>query len=423
MWEWFIANGVWILIAIVVGIILFYFLRHWASRAVQKLVPKQWQEQLKGTQKAVTWVIIGIGGVILALAVAGVIVSRYGVDISPALDTVSGWLLEHGIRILVIIGLAYLFYRIAKAVTPRILERFVTVRGKGRRARSEHAKRAQTLSSAINQVITIFIVVIAIFMILSEIELDITPLLAGAGVAGIAIGFAAQHFIRDLIAGFLIISENQFDVGDVIKVADVIGGVEEVNLRRTLLRDLDGILHIVPNGEIRVASNYTMMWSRANLNISVAYKEDLDRVMAIIRRVWEETADDPQWGPQLISRTPWILRVNEFGDSGIEIKVVGDTKPMMQWNVMAELRRRIKRVFDEQGIEIPWPHVKLYMGESEASGGLTCGACSAVNPPGSKFCSHCGAKLSPPKVERGIASMGPPKAKRGKAPMGGLGEE
>jgi len=411
MWEWFVANGLWILLAVVVGVILFYLLRRWAYRVVGKLVPKQWQEQTKGTRKAITWVIIGVGGVILALAVAGVVVSRYGVDISPALDAVSGWLLAHGIRILVIIGLAYLFYMIIKVLAPPILERWVKTRGTGRRARAEHVKRAQTLSSVVTQAAAIFIVIIAIFMILSEVGLDITPLLAGAGVAGIAIGFAAQNFIRDLIGGFLIIFENQFDVGDVIKVADVIGGVEEVNLRRTLLRDLDGILHIVPNGEIRVASNYTMMWSRANLNISVAYKEDLDRVMAIIRRVWEETADDPEWGPQLISRTPFILRVNEFGDSGIDIKVVGDTKPMMQWNVMAELRRRIKRVFDEEGIEIPWPHVKLYMGESQASGGLTCRACSGVNPVGSKFCAHCGAKLTPPKVERG------------KAPMGGLGEE
>jgi small-conductance mechanosensitive channel len=366
MWDWFLANGVWILIAVVAGFILFYFFRHWVYRLIEKLFPGQWQEQLGGAQKALTWVIIGIGAVILALAVAGVVISRYGVDITPALDAVGAWLLSHGVRILVIIGLAYLFYMIVKALSPLILERLVKARGKGRRARSEHAKRAQTLSSVVTQGAAIFIVVVALFMILSEVGLDITPLLAGAGVAGIAIGFAAQNFIKDLIGGFLIIFENQFDVGDVIKVADVTGGVEEVNLRRTLLRDLDGILHIVPNGEIRVASNYTMMWSRAHLDISVAYKEDLDRVMAVIRRVWEETAEDPIWGPKFISKTPWLLRVNEFGDSGIDIKVVGETKPMMQWDVMGELRRRIKRVFDEEDIEIPWPHIKLYMGDKPA---------------------------------------------------------
>jgi small-conductance mechanosensitive channel len=418
MWEWFMANGVWILLAVAAGFILFYFFRHWVFGLVQKLFPDQWGEQLEGTRRVLTWVIIGIGAAILALAVAAVVVSRYGVDITPALDTVGAWLLSHGIRILVIIGLAYLFYMIVKALAPPMLERLVKSRGRGRRARSEHAKRAKTLSSVLIQAAAILISIIALFMILSEVGLNITPLLAGAGVAGIAIGFAAQSFIKDLIAGFLIIFENQFDVGDVIKVADVIGGVEEVNLRRTLIRDLDGILHIVPNGEIRVASNYTMMWSRANLNISVAYKEDLDRVMAVIRRVWEETADDPIWGPQIIAKTPWILRVNEFGDSGIDIKVVGDTKPMMQWEVMGELRRRIKRAFDDQGIEIPWPHVKLYMGDKPADGGLICAACSGPNPPGSKFCAHCGAKLT----AKPTPEPTPPKTERGKPPTGKPGE-
>jgi len=395
MWEWFIDNGIWIAIAVAGALILFFLLRHWAPRAIGKLVPKQWREQLKGTQRVVTWVIIGIGGAILALAVAAVVISRFGVDISPALEAVGGWMLEHGILLLVIIALSYLAYKIAKLVTPKIVNRYVTSRGKGRRARAEHAKRAETLSGGITQIIAIFIILIALFMILSEIGMDITPLLASAGVAGIALAFAAQNAIRDLISGFLIISENQFDVGDVVKIADKTGLVEGVNLRRTLLRDLDGILHIVPNGEIKVASNYTMSWSRAHLNISVAYKEDLDRVMAVIRRTWEEMASEPQWEPKLISKTPWLLRVDEFGDSGIVIKVVGETKPMSQWDVMGELRRRIKRVFDEQGIEIPWPHVKLYMGDKPAGGDLTCGACSQVNLPGSKFCSHCGAKLSP----------------------------
>ncbi len=393
MWEWFIDYGMWISIAVVAALILFFLFKHWAPRAIEKLVPLQWRDQLKSIHKLVSWIIIGIGGVILALAVAAVVISRYGVDISPALDAVGDWMLEHGIIIVVIIVLYYLVYKVAKVVTHRIVGRYVKTRGKGRRARAEHAKRAETLSGGITQLIAIFLAVIALFMILSEVGMDITPLLASAGVAGVALAFAAQNAIKDLISGFLIISENQFDVGDVVKIADTIGIVEAVNIRRTLLRDLDGVLHSVPNGEIKVASNYTMMWSRVHLNISVAYKEDLDRVMAVIRRVWEEMASEPDWEPRMIAKTPHILRVNEFGDSGIEIKVVGETKPMAQWDVMGELRRRIKRVFDEEGIEIPWPHVKLYMGESQAGGGLTCKACSGVNPPGNKFCAHCGAKL------------------------------
>jgi len=393
MWEWFITNGVWILIAVVVALALFYLLWRWAPHAIEKLVPEQWQEQLKGTLKAVSWVIIGIGGVLLALAVAAVAVSRYGIDISPSLEAVRDWLLGHGIIILIIILLSYLTYKITKVVIPRMVERSLAVRGKGRRAKAYLAKRSQTLSSVLTHAIGIFIALVAIFMILSEVGIDITPLLAGAGVAGLAIGFGAQSLIRDILAGFFIMAEDQYNVGDVVRAADITGGVEGLNLRRTQLRDLDGILHSVPNGEIRVASNFTRSWSRAHLNISVAYKEDLDRVMSVIRKVWEEMAEDPEWEPQLISKTPWLLRVNEFGDSGIIIKVVGETHPMQQWDVMGELRRRIKRVFDEEGIEIPWPHVKLYMGESQATTELVCKACSHVNLPSSKFCSSCGAKL------------------------------
>ena len=149
-----------------------------------------------------------------------------------------------------------------------------------------------------------------------------------------------------------------------VRIADTAGLVEQINLRRTVVRDLDGILHHVPNGEVRVASNFTRHWSRANLNISVAYKEDLDRVMSILKKIWEEMAEDPEWGQFIISKTPSFLRVDEFGDSGIIIKLAGETQPIKQWDVMGELRRRIKRVFDEQGIEIPWPHTKVYFGNS-----------------------------------------------------------
>ena len=392
MWEWFITNGVWILLAVVVGFVLFYFLRHWAPRAIEKVVPKQWQEQLKGTQKVVTWVIIGIGGVLLALAVAGVIISRYGIDITPALEAVGGWLLEHGVLILIIILLSYLSYIIIRAVMPRAVERFVTVRGKGRRAREELAKRSRTLSSVLTSIAGIIIAIVAVFMILSEVGIDITPLLAGAGVVGIAIGFGAQSLIRDYLSGLFIILEDQYRKGDVVQIAGLWGLVEEVNLRRTVMRDLDGTVHSIPNGEVKTASNYTKDWARVNLNIPVAYGEDLDHVTEVINRVGSKLAEDEYFGPKII-KAPQMLRVDNFGDSGIEMKVLGETKPLTQWEVTGELRKRIKKAFDEEGIEIPWPHVKLYFGESRGAN-LTCKACSHVNLPGSKFCSNCGASLS-----------------------------
>ncbi len=394
MWEWFITNGVWIVLAVVVGLILFFLLRHWVPQAIEKITPKQWQEQLKGTQRIVTWVIIGIGGVILALAVAGVIIPRYGIDITPALEAVGGWLLEHGILILVIILLSYLAYKVTQIIMPRIIERFVTVRGKGRRAHEELAKRSNTLSNVLTTTIGAVIVIVAIFMILSEVGVDITPLLAGAGVIGIAIGFGAQSLIRDFLSGLFIILEDQYSKGDWVQIAGINGLVEEVNLRRTVLRDLDGMVHSIPNGEVKTASNYTKNWARVNLNIPVAYGEDLDHVTKVLNRVGEELAKDEYFGP-MIKTTPTVLRVDNFGDSAIEIKIVGETKPMRQWEVMGELRKRTKKAFDEEGIEIPWPHVKVYYGQNPISGGPTCKACSHINLPGSKFCSNCGARLGP----------------------------
>ncbi|HJW88415.1 MAG TPA: mechanosensitive ion channel family protein, partial [Dehalococcoidia bacterium] len=178
-----------------------------------------------------------------------------------------------------------------------------------------------------------------------------------------ALGFGAQSVVKDIIAGVFIVMENQYRVGDVVKIADIAGLVEEINLRRTVLRDLDGVVHVVPNGEIRVASNFTKEWSRVNLNISVGYGTDLDHAIAVINRVCEEMAAEPQWA-SLILKTPQVLRVDKLGDSGIELKVLGDTKPIRQWDVMGEIRKRVKNAFDKEGIEIPWPHTKVFFGNS-----------------------------------------------------------
>jgi len=396
MWEWFTANGIWILVASGVGVVLLLFIRQRVQGRIEKIAVKERRKTLERSMRLTVWVIGGILLAIIALAATAIITSREGVSSVITTETIQKWFLEHGILILVIVLISYLVYRVLKVVMPEIIERSVRIRGKGRRAREELAKRSGTLSAILTQVAGIIIIIVALFMILSEVGIDITPLLAGAGVAGIAIGLGAQSLIKDVLNGLFILLEDQYNKGDVVQVAGITGLVEEVNLRRTILRDLDGIVHTIPNGEVKTASNFTRDWSRAHLNVSVAYKEDLDRVMAIIRKTWEETAEDPNWGPLLISKTPWLLRVNEFGDSGIVIKAVGETKPIRQWDVMGELRRRIKKAFDEQGVEIPWPHLKLYFGKSEQSqieGGLTCKACSHLNPPGSRFCSNCGVSL------------------------------
>jgi len=249
--------------------------------------------------------------------------------------------------------------RLASRTVGMAVER---VRGRGGPNVEELVKRYETLGAVAMKAAVLVVWVIAGFMALSQLRIDIAPILASAGVVGIAIGFGAQALVKDVLSGLFIIIENQYGKGDVVKVADISGLVEDVNLRRTVLRDLDGTVHHVPNGEIRVASNLTREWSRVNMNVSVAYGEDLDRVMAVIDRVGQELANDRVYGP-LIVEVPKALRVDAFEDSGVAIKILGVTKPTKQWDVMGELRRRLKREFDQERIEIPFPHRVLLLRE------------------------------------------------------------
>jgi len=392
MWEWFITNGIWILIVSAIALVILLFVRQRVLDSIEKATPKEWHKTVEKSMRLTVWVIGGILLVIIALALAAVIISREGVHAVVTPETIQRWFLEHGIFTLVVIVISYLVYRLLKVVMPEIVDRFITVRGKGRRAREEVAKRVHTLSDILTPVVGVFIAIVAVFMILSEVGVNIAPLLASAGVVGIALGFGAQSLIRDYLSGLFIILEDQYRKGDWVSIAGVNGMVEDASLRRTVLRDFDGTVHTIPNGEVKVASNYTKDWSRVNLNIPVAYGEDLDHVTEVINRVGSQLAEDEYFGPKII-KAPQVLRVDNFGDSGIEIKVLGETKPIMQWEVTGELRKRIKKAFDEEGIEIPWPHVKLYFGESRGAD-LTCNACSHPNLPGSKFCTNCGASLS-----------------------------
>jgi small-conductance mechanosensitive channel len=287
------------------------------------------------------------------------------------METAVIWISHTGWKIFTIIGICFGVYMVIRRIAPLTIRRTVKRQMK-KRPKVEREKRVQTLVRLTTTISAIGLGVLATFLVLQQLGINITAPLVGLGVFGVAIGFGAQYLIRDLIAGFFVYLENQYNVGDVIRTGDVSGIVEELSLRRTILRDLDGARHVIPNGEVRIVSNLTQEWSRAHLNISVAYKEDLDRVMVLMRQTWEEMKQDPNWGPDMLSETPWLLRVDEFGNSGITIKMVGETRPIKQWDVMGEFRRRIKKVFDEQGIEIPWPHTKVYFGnpltKSEAGG-------------------------------------------------------
>lgn len=269
-------------------------------------------------------------------------------------DDVTDWLAGDGARIGIIVVAAVVADFALHRIVPRLIKLPVRRQMKGGEE-EEIEQRIHTLANVFTTAGRTLIILITALTLLPLAGISIGPLLAGAGIAGIAIGFGAQSLVKDIISGVFILFDDQYSRGDVVTVGGVTGLVEDVGLRRTVLRDLDGIVHYVPNGQIGVASNFTQEFSRINMNIAVSYSEDIDHVMGVIDRVGEQLAADPAWAPFIIA-APKSLRVDAFSDAGVEIKIVGETKPIKQWDVMGEFRKRLKKAFDEEGIEIPYPH-------------------------------------------------------------------
>lgn len=268
------------------------------------------------------------------------------------IDNLIPWLMTHGFRILLILLIAYLARRSSGVLVDKIVRRAVV--SKGFLSPSAEKKREDTLITVFEGILKALIWFIAIFMIVAEFGVNIGPLLAGAGVVGLAIGFGAQYIIRDFFTGLFIILENQYRVGDVVCVDNICGTVEDINLRMTILRDVDGAVHHIPNGEIKIATNKTKGFARVNLIIGVAYDTDVDKVKRIVNEVGEGMAKDRTWKDKII-KAPEFVRVDNFGPSSVDIKISGEVQPQEQWDVMGELRQRIKNAFDKEGIEIPFP--------------------------------------------------------------------
>jgi small conductance mechanosensitive channel len=218
----------------------------------------------------------------------------------------------------------------------------------------ELQKRMSTLDTLGANVLRAFIVLIAAVTMLGALGIDIGPAVAGLGIVGVALGFGAQHLVRDYLNGALILVENQFSKGDVVRLAGVAGTVEDFSLRRTTLRDLDGIVHTVPNGEISVASNLTRVWSRINLDVTVAYGTDVDEATAVVDAVGRGMASDPAW-KRRVMEAPKVERVEALAEYGITIKILGTVRAPEQWAASGELRKRLLAAFREHGIEIPRP--------------------------------------------------------------------
>lgn len=266
--------------------------------------------------------------------------------------TLLTWFTASGYRILGIIVVGYLVKKFSAIFIERLIRKIIVPSHFS--SKEAERKREDTLIKISNSTIGVTIIVVTGLMVLQEFGVDIGPLLAAAGIAGLAFGFGGQYLIRDVITGLFIVLENQYRVGDIVCFDSTCGLVEDVTLRMTSIRSLDGIVHHIPHGEVKKVSNLTKSFSRVNLDVGVGYNSDLEHVISVVNKVGIDLADDPEWKDRII-KAPQFLRVDDFADSAIIIKILGDTEASKQWEVAGELRMRLKIAFDKEGIEIPFP--------------------------------------------------------------------
>jgi len=274
-------------------------------------------------------------------------------------DTFSGWaaiIADRLFIVLVIVVVCVALTLIALGAVRRVLGAMET-RAQSEASLDEAAevnKRFTTIDALVGYVVKAFVVTIGGLLVLEQIGLDVGPAIAGLGVVGIAIGFGAQAIVRDFFSGILILLENQYAQGDVVEIAGVTGTVEELTLRRTVLRDADGVVHNVPNGEIKVASNRTRVWRRINYDVVVAYGTDIEHAIRVFDGVGSALAGDPAWAPRILE-TPSVDRVDQLGERGITLKILGRVRAGEMVAVTGELRKRILAAMAANGIEIPAP--------------------------------------------------------------------
>ncbi len=263
------------------------------------------------------------------------------------------------LHIIVILILTWLALRLAKRFSAGLIRLIIR-----KKEDEEFQKRTTTLGNIVRYALISIIVAISGITVLREVGIDTGPILATAGIGGLAIGFGAQSLVKDVISGFFILMEDQIRVGDVVEIGGKSGSVEKISLKTTVLRDMSGNVHYVPNGQISVVTNMTKEYSRYVFEIGVAYKEDVDEVMEIIKKIDEEMRHDPEFKDDILEPIE-VLGVDQFADSAVIIKARTTTLPIKQWRVAREFNRRIKKRFDELKIEIPFPHVTVYMGEGK----------------------------------------------------------
>jgi small conductance mechanosensitive channel len=292
-------------------------------------------------------------------------------------DYLSGWALTHGLRILLVLIGMWILIQIAKLVGKRIIR---ITSDDDPTTENERERRAKTLVHIFNLTVRFVVIAFGTITIIKEFGFDIGPVLAGAGIIGLAIGFGSQSLVKDIVSGFFLIMENQIRVGDVVKIGDSSGLVERITLRIVVLRDIDGVMHVIPNGEIKTLSNMTYGWSRAVITVSVAYKEDIGRVMGILKSLAMEVYNDEKYR-KVIQEEPSIWGIDSLGDSGVNLKVLFKTDPLTQWDLARVFRLKVKNEFDRLGIEIPFPQRTIHIRQELEPGILSKEGSSAKQEP------------------------------------------
>lgn len=284
-------------------------------------------------------------------------------DVRALLIAVAGATAQSGLRIFLVLLAGFVAARVLRALVRHLEVVLVKAGERAETLPGATRSRVATLTGVLKTLLLVALWSVVTVICLSQLGLDVRPILAGAGIVGLAVGFGAQNLVRDVISGFFLVLEDQVRVGDVAVVNGTGGLVEAVTFRTIVLRDLAGVVHVFPNGAVNTLANMTKGWSGYVLDVEVAYKEDTDRVVAVMRQVAEELRQDPAHGPLIIEPIE-IFGVDDFRDSSVVIKARLKTLPIQQWTVGREYRRRLKQAFDAEGIEIPFPHRSLYVGEA-----------------------------------------------------------
>jgi len=279
------------------------------------------------------------------------------------LSSAREWIVAELPGLVIIIIVLIILSRIVAFLLKKFKKSLVKRAGKSeKKDAAEVEKRINTLVGILGGVVSIVLWTIFIMIALKKFGVDIGPILASAGIIGVAVGFGAQELVRDFISGFFILLENQVRTGDVAVVNGTGGLVEKIEMRTITLRDFSGTVHVIQNGKINTLSNMTREWSAMVFDIGVAYKENVDEVMKVMREVGDELQKDENFSKSIIEPIE-VFGLDQFGDSAIVIKARLKTKPIQQWTVGREYRRRLKEAFDAQNIEIPFPHTTIYWGE------------------------------------------------------------